>query len=127
MHVGVSLPVRELADDLGAIKEFAQAAEELGFTQLRIPDLILRKAGGHLHEPACIHRRHYREHRTATIRHRLAGARACRKATRHGCDPRRGHPGAFKKYAGSPAQTAAQYHHVMVMNRLGNMPDGSVC
>ena len=51
MKIGVSLPVRELRDDLGAIRAFAQLAEELGFTHLRIPDQIARKDSGHLHEP----------------------------------------------------------------------------
>jgi len=51
MRIGVSLPVRELRDDLGAIREFAQLAEELGFTHLRIPEQIIRKESGHLHEP----------------------------------------------------------------------------
>lgn len=51
MKIGVSLPVRELADDLAAIKAFAQAAEGLGFSHLRVPDMVLRPGGGHLHEP----------------------------------------------------------------------------
>ena len=51
MRIGVSLPVRELRDDLGAIREFAQRAEELGFTHLRIPEQIARKDSGPLHEP----------------------------------------------------------------------------
>ena len=51
MNIGVSLPVRELRSDLGAIREFAQLAEELGFTHLRIPDQIARRDSGHLHEP----------------------------------------------------------------------------
>ena len=51
MRVGVSLPVRELRDDLEAIRDFAQAAEELGFTHLRVPDQVIRTKGGHLHEP----------------------------------------------------------------------------
>lgn len=51
MRVGVSLPVRELRDDLGAIRDFAQTAEELCFTHLRVPDQVIRTKGGHLHEP----------------------------------------------------------------------------
>ena len=51
MKIGISLPVRELEDDLGAIKEFAQTADELGYTHLRVPDQVLRPNGGHLHEP----------------------------------------------------------------------------
>ena len=51
MRIGVSLPVRELGDDLGAIREFATLAEDLGYTHLRVPDLVLRPGRGHLHEP----------------------------------------------------------------------------
>jgi probable F420-dependent oxidoreductase len=51
MRIGISLPVRELRDDLGAIRAFAQRAEELGFTHLRVPDLVLRPQAKHLHEP----------------------------------------------------------------------------
>ncbi|MFT4584975.1 MAG: putative F420-dependent oxidoreductase [Gammaproteobacteria bacterium] len=51
MKIGVSLPVRELQDDLGAIKAFAVLADELGFTHLRVPDQVLRPDSGHLHEP----------------------------------------------------------------------------
>ena len=51
VKIGVSLPVRELADDLAAIRDFAGLAEELGFTHLRIPEQIARKDSGHLHEP----------------------------------------------------------------------------
>jgi len=50
MKIGVSLPVRELRDDLVAIRDFAQASEELGFTHLRVPDQIARPDSGHLHE-----------------------------------------------------------------------------
>ena len=51
MRIGISLPVRELKDDIQAIKAFAQAAEELGFTHLRVPDQVIRHKSGHLHEP----------------------------------------------------------------------------
>ena len=51
MRIGVSLPVRELEDDLGAIKDFAQTAEALGYTHLRVPDQVLRQGNRHLHEP----------------------------------------------------------------------------
>lgn len=51
MRVGISLPVRELAGDLLAIRDFAQAAEELGLTHLRVPDQVIRPNSGHLHEP----------------------------------------------------------------------------
>ena len=54
MRVGVSLPVREMAGDLGAIREFAQAAEDLGLTHLRIPDQVIRPNSGHLHEPLAL-------------------------------------------------------------------------
>ncbi len=50
MRVGVSLPVREMQGDVGAIKAFAQAAEELGLTHLRVPEQIFRP-GGPLYEP----------------------------------------------------------------------------
>jgi len=50
MRVGVSLPVREMQGDVGAIKAFAQAAEELGLTHLRVPEQIFR-SGGPLYEP----------------------------------------------------------------------------
>ncbi len=51
MRVGISLPVREMAGDLGAIRDFAQAAEDLGLTHLRVPDQVIRPDSGHLHEP----------------------------------------------------------------------------
>ncbi len=51
MRIGISLPVRELANDIGAIKAFAQAAEELGLTHLRVPEQVFRPGGGALHEP----------------------------------------------------------------------------
>lgn len=51
MKIGISLPVREMGNDLAAIKDFAQAAEDLGLTHLRVPDQIFRKNSGHLHEP----------------------------------------------------------------------------
>ncbi len=51
MKVGISLPVRELQDDLGAIKAFAQTADELGYTHLRVPDQVLRPESGYVHEP----------------------------------------------------------------------------
>lgn len=49
--VGISLPIRELKDDIGAIRAFAQLADELGYTHLRVPDQVLRPRSGHLHEP----------------------------------------------------------------------------
>lgn len=51
MKIGVSLPVREMKDDLGAIRAYAQLAEELGMNHLRVPDVVVRPGGGHLHEP----------------------------------------------------------------------------
>ena len=54
MKFGVSLPVRELENDLAAIRDFAQAAEGLGLTHLRVPEQIIRPASGHLHESMMI-------------------------------------------------------------------------
>ena len=51
MRIGISLPVRELGNDMGAIRAFAQAADDLGYTHLRVPDLVLRPGSGALHEP----------------------------------------------------------------------------
>jgi probable F420-dependent oxidoreductase len=51
LKIGVSLPVRELRNDIPAIVAFAQLAEQLGFTHLRVPDQILRPNNRHLHEP----------------------------------------------------------------------------
>jgi probable F420-dependent oxidoreductase len=51
MRIGISLPVRELQDDLGAIRAFAQTADDLGFAHLRVPDQVIRPESGHLHEP----------------------------------------------------------------------------
>ena len=54
MKVGISLPIRELRDDLGAVKAFAQMADDSGYTHLRVPDQVLRPRGGHLHEPLMV-------------------------------------------------------------------------
>ena len=54
MQIGVSLPVREMKNDLGAIREYAELAEELGFSHLRVPDTIINKNGAHLHEPMMV-------------------------------------------------------------------------
>jgi probable F420-dependent oxidoreductase len=51
MKIGVSLPVREMQNDLGAIRAFAQLAEELGLTHLRVPDQIIRPGNAYLAEP----------------------------------------------------------------------------
>ena len=50
MRIGISLPVRELRDDTAAIRDFARAADELGFTHLRVPELLIRPGSGELHE-----------------------------------------------------------------------------
>lgn len=50
MRVGVSLPIREMHNDLGAITAFAQAADDLGLTHLRVPEQVIRPGSGHLHE-----------------------------------------------------------------------------
>ena len=55
MKIGVSLPVRELGDDIDLIVEFAQAAEELGLTHLRVPEQVYRAGSGPLHELSLIH------------------------------------------------------------------------
>lgn len=54
MRVGISLPVRELQDDLGALRAFAEAADELGFTHLRVPDQVIRPGTGPLNEPMTV-------------------------------------------------------------------------
>ena len=51
MKLGVSLPVREMQGDLGAIRAYAELAEDLGFTHLRVPETIIRPDAGYLHEP----------------------------------------------------------------------------
>ncbi len=51
MRIGASLPVREMAGDLTALRDFAQTAEGLGLTHLRVPDQIMRPGSGELHEP----------------------------------------------------------------------------
>ncbi len=51
MRVGISLSVRELQDDVGAIKAFAQAVEEFGLSHLQFPDQVIWAAAGPLHEP----------------------------------------------------------------------------
>ena len=51
MRIGISLPVRELGNDMGAIRAFARGADELGYAHLRVPDLVVRPGSGELHEP----------------------------------------------------------------------------
>ena len=51
MRIGVSLPVREMQNDLTAFRDFAQSAEALGYTHLRVPEQIIRPGNGHLFEP----------------------------------------------------------------------------
>ena len=41
MRVGTYLPQREFGPDLGAVKEFAQAVESLGYDHLRVGDHVL--------------------------------------------------------------------------------------
>ena len=50
MRIGISLPVRELQNDMAAMRDFAQTADELGFTHLRVPELLIRPGSGELHE-----------------------------------------------------------------------------
>ena len=50
MRIGISLPVRELQNDMAAIRDFAQTADDLGFTHLRVPELLIRPDSGGLHE-----------------------------------------------------------------------------
>ena len=54
MKIGISLPVRELQNDIEAIKTFAREAEALGFTHLRVPEQVIRTNSGPLHEPVTI-------------------------------------------------------------------------
>ena len=41
MELGVTLPVVEFGADFGAVRDFVQAAEDLGYTHLRILDHVL--------------------------------------------------------------------------------------
>ena len=41
MELGVTVPIVEFGDDLGGIREFVQAAEQLGYTHIRILDHVL--------------------------------------------------------------------------------------
>ena len=41
MELGVTVPIVEFGDDLGAVREFVQAAEQLGYTHIRILDHVL--------------------------------------------------------------------------------------
>ena len=50
MRMGISLPVRELGEDLDLIVDFAQEAEKLGLTHLRVPEQVYRAGSGPLHE-----------------------------------------------------------------------------
>jgi probable F420-dependent oxidoreductase len=40
-----------MQSDLGAIRAYAELADELGFTHLRVPETIIRPDAGYLHEP----------------------------------------------------------------------------
>ena len=50
MRIGISLPVREMRNDLGALKDFAHTADGLGLTHLRVPEQVFRENSRHLHE-----------------------------------------------------------------------------
>lgn len=54
IRIGISLPIRELRGDLGAIREFARQAQALGFTHLRVPDQVIRPGGAYAHEALMI-------------------------------------------------------------------------
>src|SRR5919108_1504832 len=41
MRIGVSFPTVEIGADLAVVRDFVQAAEELGYTHLRILDHVL--------------------------------------------------------------------------------------
>ena len=41
MELGVTVPIVELGDDPGGVREFVQAAEQLGYTHIRILDHVL--------------------------------------------------------------------------------------
>ena len=41
MKVGVSVPMTEIGDDLGALRDYIQAAEDLGYDHVRILDHVL--------------------------------------------------------------------------------------
>ncbi len=41
MQVGVALPITEIGADLGALRDFVWASEDLGFTHIRILDHVL--------------------------------------------------------------------------------------
>ena len=41
MYIGVTVPVTELAGDLAAVRDFVQAAEELGYDHIRLLDHVL--------------------------------------------------------------------------------------
>ena len=41
MQVGVNLPLAEIGADLGAVRDYVQAAEDLGYAHVRMRDHIL--------------------------------------------------------------------------------------
>lgn len=41
MQIGVSVPIVELGDDFGALRDYIQAAEDLGYSHVRILDHVL--------------------------------------------------------------------------------------
>lgn len=51
MNLGVSLPAHDLGGNLRAVGRFAAAAEQLGFSHLRVGDQQVRPDGGPAHEP----------------------------------------------------------------------------
>ena len=51
MQVGVSLPGGDFADDLVGARDYVQAADELGYHHVRIPDHVLGTGRSYIHEP----------------------------------------------------------------------------
>ena len=41
MEIGVSVPIVEIGDDFGALRDYIQAAEDLGYAHVRILDHVL--------------------------------------------------------------------------------------
>ena len=41
MQIGVAFPTTDIGHDLGAVREYAQAAEELGYGHIRVLDHVL--------------------------------------------------------------------------------------
>ena len=54
MRIGVSVPLRELGRDIGAISAFVQSVDELGLTHLWVSEMVfrsLRREGPGIQEP----------------------------------------------------------------------------